>query len=51
MTSFREARDVIFLSYDQRLTVTRSVCCCMLDSCKPQNLDLPYDLYTAFDRG
>ena len=26
MTSFREARDAIFVSYDQGLTVTRSVC-------------------------
>ena len=30
MTSFREARNVIFLSCDQGLTLMRSVCCCMI---------------------
>ena len=50
MTSFREARDVSFLSYDQGL-ISDDKFLLLYDSYKPQNLDFPCDLYTASDLG
>lgn len=48
MTSFREARDVNFLSYDQGL-ISDDKFLLLDDLYKPQNLDFPYNLYTASD--
>ena len=48
MSSFREARDIIFLSYDQGF-VSDEEFLLLYDLYKPQNLDLPYDLYPTFD--
>ena len=50
MTSFREARDVKFLSYDQGL-ISDDKFLLLDDLYKPQNLDFPYNLYTASDLG
>ena len=47
MTSLREARDDIFRSYDQGLISDEE----FLLLFKHQNLDLPFDLYTAFHLG
>ena len=50
MTSFREAMDVNFLSYDQGLISDDKVLL-LYDLYNSQNLDFPHNLYTASDLG
>ena len=47
MTSFTEARDFIVLTYEQGL-ISDEEFLVLYDSCKPKNLDLPYNMYESF---